>query len=108
MLLVVLDNSLVVLSEQILSRAIAERVPTVATLRQMSLAGAIFTYGFRVQEAVERTGCYLKKILTGVDPADPPIEQPTKFHLAVNLKMARTLGIEVPAMVLLQADEVIE
>ena len=107
-LLVVPDNSLVALSEQIVSRAIAEHVPTVATSQQMSLAGAIFTYGFPAQEMVERTGSYLKKILAGVSPADLPIEQPTKFHLVVNLKMARTLGIEIPAAVLLQADEVTE
>ena len=74
----------------------------------MSNAGAILTYGFFGRQLVERTGYYLKKVLGGVNPADLPIEQPTRFLLTVNLRTARTLGIEIPAALLALADEVIE
>jgi putative tryptophan/tyrosine transport system substrate-binding protein len=108
LLLVVPDNSLIALSDHIVSRALAERVPVISTSQNLAFAGAILTYGLLAREAVEGTGYYLKKILAGVSPADLPIEQPTKFHLVVNLKTARSLGIEFPAAIFAQADEVIE
>jgi putative ABC transport system substrate-binding protein len=108
LLLIVPDNALISLSEQIVPRALAEHVPTAATSQQVARTGALVTYGFLVQEAVERTGTYLKRILGGASPADLPIEQPTIFHLVVNLNTARALGIEIPAAVLAEADEVVE
>jgi putative tryptophan/tyrosine transport system substrate-binding protein len=107
LLIVVPDNALYALSESIMSRALPERLPTMATAH-MSLAGALITYGYHRREAMERTGFYLKRILDGARPADLPIEQPTKFHLTVNLKTAGLLGIEIPSAVLALADEVIE
>src|SRR3954449_7879350 len=85
LLLIVPDNALISLSEQIVPRALAERVPTVATSRILAGVGALVTYGFLLQETVERTGTYLKRILAGASPADLPIEQPTIFRLVVNL-----------------------
>jgi putative ABC transport system substrate-binding protein len=108
LLLIVPDNALISLSEQIVPRALAERVPTVATSQLLAGAGALVTYGFLLQEAVERTGTYLKRILAGARPTDLPIEQPTIFRLVVNLNTARALGIEIPASFLAQADEVVE
>ena len=66
------------------------------------------SYGVNWPDLFRRTADHVDKILRGAKPADIPVEQPTRFDLVVNLITAKALGLEVPAMLLARADEVIE
>jgi putative tryptophan/tyrosine transport system substrate-binding protein len=71
-------------------------------------AGALIEYGADLADLYSRSAAFVDKILKGTSPADLPVEQATKFELIVNLKSARTLGIELPTSLLIRANEVIE
>jgi putative ABC transport system substrate-binding protein len=71
-------------------------------------AGALVAYALDFPAIWRASGSYVAKILRGTDPAEIPIEQPTKFLLVINLKTARALGITIPPSLLARADEVIE
>jgi putative tryptophan/tyrosine transport system substrate-binding protein len=103
------DSSLSALSAPIIARAMAQRIPTIGTFGIVfARAGALFAYSYDSGEAIQGVARLLKKILGGADPAELPFEQPTRFSLAVNLKTAKTLGIEIPPTLLASANEVIE
>src|SRR5262245_9618216 len=88
--------------------ALAARLPTMWGLRDFVEAGGLMSYGPNFPDLYRRAADYVDKILRGAKPADIPVQQPTKFDLAINLTTAKALGIEVPATLLARADEVIE
>jgi putative ABC transport system substrate-binding protein len=88
--------------------ALANHLPTIVWSRETFSAGAFMSYGPDLLEILRRTAIYVDKILKGTKPADLPVEQPSRFYLLINLKVARDLGITIPADLLLRADEVVE
>jgi putative ABC transport system substrate-binding protein len=92
----------------ILTLALTARLPTIYGGRGAVAAGGLMSYGPNETEMFRRTGEIVDRILRGAKPADMPVEQPTKFELAVNLTTAKALGLKIPEAFLLRADEVIE
>jgi putative ABC transport system substrate-binding protein len=84
------------------------RLPTIYLYRAHVTAGGLLSYGPDLPDMFRRCGGYAGRILGGVRPADLPIERPARFELVVNLKTAKALGITIPEIVLVRADEVIE
>jgi putative ABC transport system substrate-binding protein len=107
-LLVPPDILFLQLRKQIADLAASHRLPGVYGSRDLVLVGGLMSYGPDVALNFHRAATYVDKILKGARPADLPIEQPIKIELVINIKTAKTLGIDVPAALLARADEVIE
>lgn len=88
--------------------AAQHRLPVMVGTRQDVEAGGLISYFPDVSEVYRRTAMYVDRILKGARPGDLPVEQPTKFELAINLATARALGLTVPSSLRLQADRVVE
>ena len=96
------------LRKKIAEFAADHRLPTISGLRFYADSGFLMTYGADITDIVRHSAVYVDKILKGAKPSDLPVEQPTKFELVINLKMAKSLGLTIPSLLLARADELIE
>ena len=88
--------------------AVRNQLPTVATIKAFTAAGGLLSYGPDLPAIYRRAASYVDRILKGASPGDLPIELPTKYELAINLKTAKALGLMIPQSLLLRADEVLQ
>jgi putative ABC transport system substrate-binding protein len=88
--------------------ALDARLPTMHSVREQVEAGGLISYGTNFLDLFRRTADLVNKILRGTKPADIPVEQPTKFDLVVNMKTAKAIGLTIPEIFLVRADDVIE
>jgi ABC-type uncharacterized transport system substrate-binding protein len=88
--------------------ALKYRLPSMMDNKQFAEAGGLLSLGLDLVDSYRRAATHVDKILKGANPADLPMEQPTKFEFVINLKTAKALGITVPHSLLLQVDQVIQ
>jgi putative ABC transport system substrate-binding protein len=107
--MIVTASSLAVFHRDLIIKLATEhRLPAVYYRRFFVSRGGLISYGPDLTDHFRKAAGYVDRILKGEKPADLPVQTPTKYELAINLKTATALGIEVPATVLARADEVIE
>src|SRR4029077_10369184 len=92
----------------IIALALQYRLPNVYAFRYYPASGGLASYGPDVIDVHRRAASYVDRVLKGENPADLPVQAPTKYELVINLKTAKALGIAVPQTMLGRADEVIE
>ena len=107
-LIVLPDTFTTVHRRVIISAAANSNVPAIYPFRYMAGDGGLISYGVDLIDLYRRAAPYVDRILKGGKPADLPVQQPTKFEFAINLKTAKALGLDVPSALLARADEVIE
>jgi putative tryptophan/tyrosine transport system substrate-binding protein len=107
-LMVLADPMFITHRRVIVELAAKNRLPSIFGERGSVHAGGLMFYGASLPDMYRRAGTYVDKILKGAKPADLPVEQPTTFELAINLKTAKALGLELPWFLQQRADEVIE
>jgi putative ABC transport system substrate-binding protein len=96
------------LYREIIDRAAEYRLPAIYQWREHAEAGGLMSYGASLPAMWEQDGALVSKVLKGAKPSDLPVEQPSKFELVINLKTAKTLGLNVSNQMQMLADEVIE
>jgi putative tryptophan/tyrosine transport system substrate-binding protein len=93
---------------RVVELAAQHQLPAMCPEREFAEAGGLMAYGPSVLDNFRRTAVYVDKILKGAQPANLPVEQPRKFELVINLKIAKALGVTIPPALLFRADEVIQ
>lgn len=93
---------------QIIALAARHRLPTIYQWREHAEDGGLIAYGANLSALSRRLATYIDRILKGTNPAELPIEQPTRYALVINLKTAKTLGLALPHSLLMRGDHVIE
>ena len=107
--LVVVPNGVTSTYHQaIVAKAAQHRLPAVYPFRYFAVAGGLAAYGPDQEDQYRRAAGYADRILRGEKPGDLPIQAPVKFEMVINLRTAKTLGLDIPPMLLARADEVIE
>jgi putative ABC transport system substrate-binding protein len=94
--------------ELIIKLAADHKLPAIYFERYFVTSGGLISYGPQIGDQFQRAAGYVDRILKGEKPGDLPVQAPTKYELAINLKTAKALGLTVPPALLAQADEVIE
>ena len=94
--------------ELIIALAARHRLPAIYPFRYFPAAGGLMSYGADPVDMFRRAAAYIDRILKGEKPADLPVQAPTKFELVINLKTAKALGLAVPLIMQMTADEVID
>jgi putative ABC transport system substrate-binding protein len=92
----------------VIALAARYRLPAVYAFRYFAAAGGLMSYSIDIREQHRQAASYVDRILRGANPAELPVQAPTKYQTVVNLKTAKTLGFDVPPTLLVRADEVIE
>jgi putative ABC transport system substrate-binding protein len=106
--LFVLDDLLVTsYKRKIMDLSQENRLPVISLYAEFVDSGGLMAYGPSIPDMYRRAAMYVDKILKGVKPGELPVEQPTKFELAINLKTAKQIGLTIPPSVLARADKVI-
>jgi putative ABC transport system substrate-binding protein len=99
-LLVLVDSLISMHYQQIAEFATQQHLPSVFDIRGPVVASGLMSYGPSIPDLYRRAATYVDKILKGTKPADLPVEQPLKFELVINLKMAQALGLTIPPIML--------
>jgi putative ABC transport system substrate-binding protein len=107
-LIVVVSTVATIQRELIVALAVRHKLPTIYPYRFFVEAGGLMSYGPSLIDNYRRTATYVDRILRSEKPADLPVQEPTKYTLAINLKAAKAIGLTVPPTLLARADEVIE
>lgn len=102
------DFTTIVHRQLIIARTARYRLPTIYPFPIFVKDGGLVSYGIDLPDSYRQAAAYLDRILRGEKPADLPVQAPTKFELAINLKTAKAIGVEVSPALLARADDVIE